>query len=126
MKLNIQLFGNIEVNSGSRNTAPKKATFLTAIYNTEKGIRENVNVSGIIYKYNEIEIGIYGKKQNAKENITTSDGNNYVAVVLTNNEASGTMIETGKTRKEAIEKTNNLIDKRKKDILRAIESKGDE
>lgn len=122
MKLNLQLFGGRGASSGSRNTTPKKATFSTAVYNSEKGVREDIEVSGISYKYNGLEIGIYGKKQNADAEIRAlgRGEDNYVAVIKTNDKNNGVMLETGKTRKEAIEKTNALIDKRKKDILRAM------
>ena len=122
IKLDIQLFGGRGASSSNINTTPKKATFLTATYNADKGARENIKVSGVSYKYKGLEIGIYGKKQNVNEAISTPGRgeDNYVAVIITNDKNNGLMLETGKTRKETTQKVNELIDKRKKDILKAM------
>ena len=122
MKLNIQLFGGRGAKSSNENGKAKKATFTIATYNIDKGGKDNIKVNGVAYKYKGIDVGIYGKKQNSQSDIRTPGRgeDNYVAVVITNNEANGAMIESGKTKKEAIEKANKLIDKRKKDILRVI------
>lgn len=121
MKLNIQYFGGRGATSSS-DTPPKKATFTTAIYNADRGGRQNVEVNGVSYRYKGIEVGVYGRTQNESQDIRVPGrgGDNYVAVVLSNNDANGLMIETGKTRKEAIAKANDLIDRRKKEILRAM------
>ena len=122
MKLNIQLFGGRGAKSSNENKKEKKGTFTIATYNMSKGGKDNTKVNGVVYKYKGIDVGVYGKKQNSQAEIRTlgRGEDNYVAVVITNNEANGAMIESGKTKKEAIEKANKLIDKRKKDILRAI------
>ena len=122
MKLNIQLFGGRGANSGSRNTTPKKAAFTTAVYNTEKGVREDIEVNGVAFRHKGIDVGVFNTQQEAYPDTYRPGrgGDKYVAVVRTNNQTNGTMIETGKTQKEAVEKSIKLIDERKKDILRAM------
>lgn len=123
MKINIQTFGGRGASSSS-NTEPKSATFTTAIYNADMGGRQDIEVKGVDFKYKSIDVGVFNTTQEAYASNNPSyfgrGTDKYIAVVRTDNEANGTMLTRGKTRKEAIANAKDLIDKRRKDILRAM------
>lgn len=123
MKLNIQLFGSRGA-SGSNVIKIKNATFTTAIRTYDENgnrQREDIQVKGVTFKYKTIDIGVFDRTQeNYPDETVTRGANKYIAVIRTKNETNGLMITTGKTQKEAVQNSMELIDKRKKDILRAI------
>ena len=117
MKFDIQLFGGRGVSSSEIHT--KKTSFTTAIGTDASGKfeRKQIPVNGIAFKYKTINVGIYNKSLQEIDNISTPGRGEakYVAVVLTDNDVNGSMIATGKTRKEAIQNTKNIIDEKKKE-----------
>ena len=125
MELNIQLFGGRGASSGGNIIQIKNATFTTAVsaYN-ESGNRqrEDIEVKGVVFRHKGIDVGVFNTQQESYPDAYRPGrgGDKYVAVIRTKDKMNGLMIETGKTQKEAVEKSIKLIDERKKDILRAM------
>lgn len=118
MKLNIQFFGGRGANSGNV-IKIKKDTFTTATRIDNK--REDIKVQGVSFKYKSIGVGVFNRTQkNYPDETRTRGKDKFIAVIRTNNKANGTMLTTGKTQKEAVQKSMKLIDDRKQDIIRAI------
>lgn len=125
IKLDIQMFGGRGSSSSNADTEPKSATFTTATRNMdEDGRREDIEVKGVTFRYKTIDVGVFNSEQEAyaknRPYLGRAGSSKYVAVVRTNNETNGAMITTGSTRKEAIANAKNIIDERKKQILKAI------
>lgn len=97
----------------------KNDTFTTAI--STNGKREDIKVEGVSYKYKSIGVGVFNRTQkNYPDETRTRGADKYIAVIRTKNKTNGTMLTTGKTQKEAVQKSMKLIDDRKQDIIRAI------